>query len=257
VKEQAPAIALSDVCVMYGPDTVLESATLVIRRGEFVGIVGPNGGGKSTMLRASLGLVPTSRGKVQLFGTDLARFDGWRRIGYVPQFASHVDVQFPATVLEVATLGLVAQRGLLRWMRAADREKALHALEEVGASHLAGRHIGTLSGGERQRVFLAKALAGEPELLILDEPTTGVDPKARGDFHELLDHLNHEHDLTVVLVSHDTEAIATSAHRLVAVNRRIVFDGSPKDFREQERVASVYGMTITHGEGAPRHQGAA
>jgi zinc transport system ATP-binding protein len=250
-----PALELRNVSVDYGAERALEAADLTVTRGEFVGIIGPNGGGKTTMLRASLGLVPAREGYVRLFGQPLGAFADWTRIGYVSQNASQVDPQFPATALEVALLGRVARRGPFRWLGAADRAKARHALEEVDAAHLADRLVGTMSGGERQRVLLAKALAGEPELLVMDEPTTGVDPKARADFYRLLDHLNHEHDLTILLVSHDTEAIVQSAHRIVAVNRRLVFDGSAQAFREAEAVQSVYAFHV-HGEpGAARHGG--
>jgi zinc transport system ATP-binding protein len=241
-----PVLDLRDVCVHYGVDCALDGATLEVQAGDFVGIVGPNGGGKTTLLRAALGLVPARGGSVRLFGADVASFSEWPRVGYVPQNVGHVDTQFPATAFEVALLGRVARRGLFHRLTALDHERTMHALEEVDATHLAQRRIGSLSGGERQRVFLAKALAGEPELLVMDEPTTGVDPKARADFYRLLDHLNHEHALTILLVSHDSEAIVQSAHRIVAVNRRIVFDGTPAEFRAKEGLASVYGFDIRH-----------
>ncbi|MBI4392473.1 MAG: metal ABC transporter ATP-binding protein [Euryarchaeota archaeon] len=246
--DKPSVLDLTGVSVDYGTDRALEAADLAVERGEFVGVIGPNGGGKTTLLRATLGLVPAREGSIRLFGTHVRSFVDWFRIGYVPQNASHIDPQFPATALEVTMLGRVGRRGLFRWLTAVDREKATHALEEVEAAHLADRLIGSLSGGERQRVLLAKALAGEPELLIMDEPTTGVDPKARSAFYRLLDHLNHEHELTILLISHDTEAILQSAHRIVAVNRRIVFDGAPGVFRERENVLGVYGLHVTHAE---------
>lgn len=230
-----PRVELRDISVSYGGEPALENATLVIPAGDFVGIVGPNGAGKTTLLRAMLGLVTPQSGDVTLYGAPLARFREWPRVGYVPQNASHVEARFPATALEVVLLGRVAGRGLFRWLSRADKEKARRAMEEVGVAHLADRLVGSLSGGQRQRVLLAKALAGDPDLLILDEPTTGVDPEARSNFYGLLDHLNHDHGLTIVLVSHDTEAIARSAHRIVSVNRRIVFDGSPARFVEVQR----------------------
>jgi zinc transport system ATP-binding protein len=245
-------LELHDVSVDYGHDQALVGASLRIDQGEFVGILGPNGAGKSTLLRAALGLVRPRTGSVKLFGKPLAAFDEWVRVAYVSQNASHVDGQFPATALEVVLLGRVARRGLFRWLGAEDHAMALEALKEVDAAHLADRRIGTLSGGERQRVLLAKALCGAPDLLFLDEPTTGVDPGARADFYQLLDHLNHDHDLTVVLVSHDTEALVHSAHRIVAVNRKIVYDDTSERFREQERIGDLYGLAITHGEGT-RH----
>ncbi|HEV8360682.1 MAG TPA: metal ABC transporter ATP-binding protein [Candidatus Thermoplasmatota archaeon] len=244
--EPPAVVELRGVSVDYGAERALAGADLMVNRGEFVGIVGPNGGGKTTLLRASLGLVPVREGEVHLFAVEVGRFADWARVGYVPQSAAQVDPQFPATALEVVLLGRVGRRGLFRRFQAADRERARQALREVEGLHLAERRIGTLSGGERQRVFLAKALAGEPELLILDEPTTGVDPKARAEFYQLLDHLNHDHDLTILLVSHDTEAILQSAHRIVAVNRHVVFDGTPQQFRDQEGILGAYAFHVPH-----------
>ncbi len=244
-----PILCLHDVCVSYGSAQVLDHVTIDVRKGEFVGIVGPNGGGKSTLLRAALGLTSTTCGEVRLFGAPIKGFHEHNRIGYVPQNVVHVDARFPATVFEVALLGRVGTRGLFRRLTEADRELTRAALRDVGVEHLSDRLIGTLSGGQRQRVFLAKALAAQPELLILDEPTTGVDPKAREAFYKLLDRLNHDRGMTLVLVSHDTQAIALSAHRLVAINRTIVFDGDPHAFEEQGGFGAAYDFHLHHDHG--------
>ena len=243
-----PVIDAKDVCVRFGDQHVLDHVALQVMPGEFVGLVGPNGGGKSTLLRAVLGLVPTTCGEVRLFGQPLASFREQERIAYVPQNVVHVDARFPVTALEVALLGRTARRGLLRGFSQADRAKALAAMREVGVESLADRPIGNLSGGQRQRVFLAKALAADPEVLILDEPTTGVDVSAREDFYRLLDRLNHERGMTLVLVSHDTQAIALTAHRLVAVNRAVVFDGTPQDFEAGSGYGAAYDIHLHHGE---------
>lgn len=242
------ALSVRDVCVRYGESQVLDHVTVEVRPGEFVGIVGPNGGGKSTLLKAALGLVPTTCGEARIHGDPVARFRDWRRIGYVPQNVVHVDPRFPATALEVVLLGRVGRAGLFRRLSGRDREMALAAMDEVGVGGLADRLIGTLSGGERQRVFLAKALVSEPDTLILDEPTTGVDPRAREGFYALLDRLNHERGMTMVLVSHDTQAIALAAHRLVAVNRAVVFDGAPAAFEAHGGFGAAYDIHLHHGE---------
>lgn len=241
-------LSVRDVCAGYGSTRVLDHVSLDVVAGEFVGIVGPNGGGKSTLLKAALGLVPTTCGEVRLFGTPIAHFAEKTRVAYVPQNVVHVDATFPATAFEIALLGRVGRRGLFRRLNDEDKRFTLEAMEEVGVDALAKRQIGTLSGGERQRVFLAKALAAEPDLLILDEPTTGVDPKAREEFYRLLDHLNHSHKMTLVLVSHDTQAIALTAHRLVALNRTIVYDGPADAFESQGGYASAYDLHLHHGE---------
>lgn len=248
--ESAPVLSVRDVCVRYGALQVLDHVSFEVPRGDFVGIVGPNGGGKSSLLKAALGLVPRTCGDVGLFGTPVERFDQWQRVGYVPQHAVHVDARFPATAFEVALLGRVGRRGMLRPLTSEDRAATRRAMEEVGVAQLADRRIGVLSGGERQRVFLAKALAAEPEVLILDEPTTGVDPRARQEFYDLLDHLNHDHELTTILVSHDTQALAMVAHRLIAVNRAVVFDGAPSQFEKQGGFGAAYDLHLHHGDSA-------
>ena len=248
VSEAPPVLELRDVCVRYDETQVLDHVAFTLRAGEFVGIVGPNGGGKSTLLKAALGLVPTTCGDVRIHGEPVKRFRDWPRIAYVPQNVVHVDARFPATALEVVLLGRVAGAGLFRGLSSKDRRLAREAMKVVGVEDLEDRLIGTLSGGERQRVFLAKALVSDPETLILDEPTTGVDPRAREGFYGLLDRLNHERKMTMLLVSHDTQAIALAAHRLVAVNRAIVFDGAPHDFEAHGGFGAAYDIHLHHGE---------
>ncbi|MBW3582121.1 MAG: metal ABC transporter ATP-binding protein [Euryarchaeota archaeon] len=242
--DDEPIVSIRGVSVDQDDHRVLEDIDLDIGRGEFVGIVGPNGGGKTTLIKALLGFLPYTDGRMRLFGTAPNRFHDWPRVAYVPQHVVHVDPRFPATVREIALLGRAGRRGLFRPYRQEDRQAVDDALHEVGVHGLARRRIGSLSGGERQRVFLAKAIAGEPELLILDEPTTGVDPESRGRFYALLDHLNHSHDMTILLISHDTQAIALSTHRLVALNRTIVYDGDPHAFEEEGGYGAAYDLGL-------------
>lgn len=240
-------VEAAGVCVRYGADNVVEDATFALQPGEFVGVVGPNGGGKSTLLKAVLGLAPVHCGELRLFGEDPRHFHQWARVGYVPQHAVHLDVRnFPATAFEVVLLGRAARRGVLHRFTAEDKAQARAALRRVGMDAHADRRIGELSGGQRQRVFLAKALAGQPELLVLDEPTTGVDPAARQSFLDLLDHLNHEDGVTVVLVSHDTPSLLLSAHRILALNRRLIYDGPPAGLEASGGMGTVYDLALTH-----------
>lgn len=249
-----PAVAVRDLAVQYGAERVLQDVTFTIEPGELVGIVGPNGSGKTTLLRACLGLAPAASGTVSLFGADVKRFRDWSRLAYVAQNAAYRDRSAPATVREVVSFGRVARRGLLRRLDRHDDEHVRAALREVALAGLERKRFTDLSGGQRQRVLLAKALAGEPEAVFLDEPTTGVDPKAREEFYRLLDHLNHEHSLTVVLVSHDETAVARTAHRVLAVNRRLVFDGTPKEFEKTGGAHGAYDFHVPHHEkGAEAH----
>jgi zinc transport system ATP-binding protein len=227
----AAPIEVQDLCVNLGQERVLSGVTFRIDAGEFVGIAGPNGGGKSTLLRAILGLAPTCCGDIHLFGVPQKRFRGHEDIGYVPQNAALVDNAFPATALEIVRLGTTSPRAphLLRALgqRSAARERALAAMRSVGVEDLAKRRIGALSGGQRQRVLLAKALASDPKLLLLDEPTTGVDPQSRDEFAHLLIDLNREKGMTIVLVSHDTDILHHAAKRVLTIDRGLRGDAPP------------------------------
>ncbi len=245
---QPPAAHLDHVTVRLDGATVLEDISFTVEAGDFLGIVGPNGAGKSTLLRTMLGLQAPTRGDVRLLGVAPQRFDAWPRVGYVPQHAVNVDRRFPASAMEVALLGRVGRRGLLRRWNDEDRAAAREALDLVGVEHLAQRQVGKLSGGERQRVFLAKALASDPDVLILDEPTAGVDVRSREAFYNLVDGLNHEHGLSVLLVSHDVHAVEACCHHLIALNRRIVYDGDPQGFEEAGGMSKVHDMHIHHHE---------
>lgn len=248
-----PPIQVEDLTVRFGSQLALEGVDLTVPEGDFVGIVGPNGSGKTTLLRTLLGLQRPTGGQARLFGQAASRFDQHGRLGYVPQHAVDVEAGFPASAFEVALLGRVGQRGLFRRLTDQDRQIARQALEDVGVAHLAERPIGTLSGGQRQRVFLAKALATEPELLILDEPTTGVDAGARESFYNLIDGLNHERGMTIVLVSHDTQVMTVCAHRVLVLNQRVLFDGPSEAFEEAGGLGAFYDLHVHHGGEACDH----
>lgn len=236
----SPVAELEHVCVDAGGERILDDVSLRIERGDFVGIIGPNGAGKTTLLRVLVGLVRPTCGHVRLFGTDLAAFRQWHRVGYVPQQPAAVDTRFPATVLEVVLSGRTGVRGLGRRWTPADRAAALHALEVVGVEDLRDRPIGRLSAGQLQRVLIARALASRPELLLLDEPTVGVDLDAQDQFYALLRRLNREMGTTLVLVSHDVSVVAAEVTHLACLNRRLVFHGSPRDAMASGALAALY-----------------
>ena len=160
-------------------------------------------------------------GFVHLFGQDISAFKDWTKIGYVPQKATNFDPNFPATVREVILMGRYARRGLLRRLTADDEEKAHDALRKVDMAAFSSRLIGDLSAGQQQRVFIARALASEPEVLILDEPTAGVDEVTQKEFYALLQRLNTQHGITLIIISHDLEVIAKQASRIIYVNRTV------------------------------------
>jgi len=228
------------VCVDIGRERVLDEVSLRIRRGDFLGIIGPNGSGKTTLFRVLLGLVRPACGHVRLFGSDVREFREWHRVGCVPQKATAFDARFPANVLEVAISGRSGLAGLGRRFGAADVEEAERALDTVGMLEFRHRPIGRLSTGQQQRVFIARALASRPELLLLDEPTVGVDVDAQEQFYSLLRRLNRDFGTTLALVSHDISVVAAEVTQLACLNRRLVFHGSPDDAVRSGALAQLY-----------------
>jgi zinc transport system ATP-binding protein len=205
---------------------VLRSVDLAVERGELVAIAGPNGGGKTTLVRLVLGLERPSQGLVSLFGEPVHRSQRRGKLGYVAQ-RSNVGGAAPVTVRELVAAGRVAPGDLLGPLRRRDRRLAGEAIERVGLSHEADTPVRRLSGGQQQRASIAKALAGEPELLVLDEPTTGVDAEAQEALAALLDTLHRELAVTILYVSHEFGAVERFVERLVLVRGGIVFDGPP------------------------------
>jgi ABC-type Mn2+/Zn2+ transport system ATPase subunit len=212
----------------YGSDAVVDDVSLEVAAGEFVALVGPNGSGKSTLLRLLLGLLRPSHGHVELFGEDPRHLRDRGRLGYVPQRGA-LAPDLPATVAEVVASGRLARRGWWRRPRAADREAVDHALEAVALPHMRRRPLGELSGGQQQRVLIAKALASDPELLVLDEPIAGVDVDAQRLFRDSIVHLIAEHGAAVLLVSHELGAVADDLDRVVVMKHTVLFDGPPAD----------------------------
>lgn len=229
----------------YNGMTVLRDVSFRVNAGDYLGIVGPNGSGKSTLIRAILGLVPANAGRVTLFGADLAHFREWSRIGYLPQRLRFFNPNFPATVEEIVHLGLLAGREFPRRRAAGDEEKVARTLEIMGISAIRKRLIGELSGGQQQRVFLARAVVAGPEMLILDEPTTALDPETRESFYQLIYEMNRDRGATVLLVTHDTATIGKYASHLLYLDKQVIFYGDFDDFCNSEEMTDLFGK---HGQ---------
>jgi zinc transport system ATP-binding protein len=222
----APVIHVHDVSVELGGRPVLRGIELTVRPGEVVTVLGANGSGKSTLVRAVLGLVPATRGEIALFGTPRADFRDWSRIGFVPQRAT-AAAGVPATVTEVVAAGRLSRRRPFTPMRKADRAAVRAAIEAVGLSDKAGDGVATLSGGQQQRALIARALAGEPDLLVLDEPTAGVDLESQQAFADALGGLVSR-GATVVLVAHELGPMTDLVDRAVVMREgRVAYDGRP------------------------------
>ena len=238
-----PYVELEGVDASYGEVRVLEHIDLTVEPGDFLGIIGPNGSGKTTLVRLMLGLREPDRGAVRLFGHAPATFRQWGRLGYVPQRAT-LDPALPVTVREVVATGLVAGRGLFGRTGARERRRVDDVLAQAGMQAHGEARIGALSIGQQQRVLIARALVSNPELLILDEPTGGVDPEAQTSFYALLRHLNRERDVTLVLVSHDIGVVAKEVTKLACLNRRLIFHGRPADFLSDAALTALYGPSV-------------
>lgn len=223
------AVQLRDVSFEYAPGRpVLEDVNLEFRQGEFVAVAGPNGGGKTTLVRILLGLQRPTAGKALLYGEPAHRLSGRRALGYLAQ-RSEVGGDAPATVREVVSAGRLGPGRLVGGLRRGDRELVEEAVARVGLEPFADRPLRTLSGGMQQRAFIAKALAAQPSLLVLDEPTTGVDAESQESTARLLAGLHGELGVTIVYVSHEFGAVEHHVERIVLVRRTIVFDGPPQE----------------------------
>lgn len=213
-------IGLRDVWVYHDGLPVLEDVTISIYKHDFLGIIGPNGGGKTTLLKVMLGLITPERGEVNVLGGDPER--NRRHIGYVPQHTLF-DHDFPISVMDVVLTGRAGQK-LFRRYTDQDRKLAYDTLKMVDMLPFAERQIGKLSGGERQRVFIARALVTEPEVLLLDEPTAGVDAHIQTEFYEILEKLKEK--MSIVMVSHDLTAISIYVDKIACLNRRLFYHNS-------------------------------
>ena len=233
---EPPVIEVENLGFSYGEAPVLEKVDLEIAAGEFVGLVGPNAGGKSTLLKLILGLLAPQTGRIRVLG--MAPREAHRHLGYVPQYPTFPR-DFPISVEQVVLMGRLGLGPTLGWYRAADRVAARAALAEVEALDLAPRRIGTLSGGQLQRVLLARALVGEPRILILDEPTANIDQRVEGDIFDLLARLNAR--LTILVVSHDIAFISGYVNRVACLNRTLICHGT-------EAVNGALIHRLYHGE---------
>ena len=238
-------IKLEDVNYNYNDHPILENISFAANSGEYLGIIGPNGGGKTTLIRIMLGLLKPTTGTVRIFGQEINHFKARYKLGYVPQRAAHEEFYFPASVDEVVRSGRTAKMGLFRRYSQEDHAAIRQAMDIAEISKLKDRLIGELSGGERQRVFIARALAGEPGILILDEPVVGVDIASKDRFYAFLKHLNEEERITIIFISHDVGAIAHEVNNVLCLNRRLICHGSPRDYIKEDFLEQVYGRKVT------------
>ncbi|PAQ13313.1 metal ABC transporter ATP-binding protein [Bacillus sp. FJAT-42315] len=243
---QSPIIEIKDVSYSYDRDNVLENIQLSVPRGAFLGLVGPNGSGKSTLLKLILGLLKVKEGEIFLFGTPQRQFKSWDKIGFVSQKANSFNTGFPATVFEVVASGLTKKLGLFRKAGSKEKQEVFEAVKAVGMEPFLYRNIGELSGGQQQRVFIARAIVSKPEILILDEPTVGVDSKNVQSFYEMLSYLNKEMGITLLLVTHDIGIVSDQVTHVACLNKYLHFHGSMTQFKhlDESDLSKLYGHGI-------------
>lgn len=236
-----PIITCEHIGFQYESDRVLRDISFTLKQGDYVGLVGGNGSGKTTLLKIVLGLLKPTEGVVKVFDIPVSDFRDWEKIGYVPQNVFRSDLGFPATVREVIESGHL-RGGQDFWCRfgSSNCNEVAEAAERSGITHLLDRRIGELSGGERQRVFIARALVSRPELLVLDEPTTGIDAETEEKFYAFLLELNQT-GMTIILVSHDLEAITRQVKTVICLNRRLVCFGKPESLERPGVLRALYG----------------
>ena len=242
-----PIVEIKAVTCGYEKQQVLTDVSLTIMPGDFVGLLGPSGSGKTTLLRTVLGAVDIYEGEVLVNGVATARKRP--RVGYVPQLET-IDWNFPVTVQEVVMMGRTMENKLFPWYRKEEKDLAAEMMSRLGILDLADRHIRELSGGQQQRVFLARALISSPQLLLLDEPTSGVDIKTRDDVMHLLHDLNHD-GVTIIITTHEINAVAVHLPWIVCLAGRILAEGPPSEVITTEVLRLTYGaeMPVIHYEG--------
>ncbi len=212
-----------------------------IQKGDYVALIGPNGGGKTTLVKVLLGLIEPTGGSVELFGDPYRSTRHYKKIGYVPQNVTLLDQNFPLSVYETVSLGLAAQKPWFSFLGKNDQDKIERALESASIAHLREKNLSELSGGQRQRVMIARALVSDPEILILDEPSTGVDIISQHKFYQFLKSLNTNKNITIIFITHDMGVIADDVNRVLAVNQELLYSGSARDMLCCEAVSQLYG----------------
>ena len=241
-----PILEVENVTVRRNKTDVIRDVNLVIHPGEFVGVVGPNGGGKSTLMQTVLGILRPVSGRIKLAGGPPNSRQAFGKMAWVSQAAAHIPKNIRLTVRELVSLGLLNHNNWFIPGRSTSAQTD-KAIAMVGLSHLADRDVNNLSGGERQRAVIARALAGEAEFLLLDEPMVGMDRASRQSLLQLLDNFCHDHNKTILMISHDVAAMRQTAHRMVYLEEQIWFDGPPPNFPSVEEIASLRGIQDVHG----------
>jgi len=237
--ESKELIIVQNISFSYGYTDVLTDVTFSINSGDFLAVIGPNGSGKTTLIKIILGLLKPNQGGIRIMGKPLDEFTDWSSLGYVPQKATHIDPFFPVSVKEVVHMGLLSSRKFPRFSKKEEELSAHRALTHVGMERFKNWRIGNLSGGQQQRVFIARAIVNQPDILFLDEPTTGVDAETQEHFYDMLDKLNKKEGITIVLITHDYGVVNKHVTQVACLNQRLVYHGSHEEFCRSEAFKEI------------------
>lgn len=248
-----PCLQVTNLSYKQGDVEILKDISFSVKEGEYLGIIGPNGGGKTTLIKLILDIIKPTKGTVTMHGEPIHSMKNRSRIGYVPQRSSQSLAEFPATVEEIVESGRTAHLGLLKKFRPPDREKIEWAMQSTGVIDHRRKLISQLSGGERQRVFIARALAGEPDILVLDEPTIAVDIAATRKFYQFLSELRKKLGLTILFVSHDLDIVAREVDTVLCLNKTLVCHGTPKESFQQKNLKKLYGESTKYVDHDVQH----
>jgi zinc transport system ATP-binding protein len=238
-------ITVNNISIRYHSTEVVSDVSFDVSEGDYLGIVGPNGSGKTTLIRAIFGLVSLSKGEVSIFGKGISDFRDWGKIGYLPQKITSFDSHFPATVKEIVGMGLLAKKKFPKRIDRTDESAIDRILELFDIAKIKDKLVGELSGGQQQRVLLARAMVGSPRILVLDEPSTALDPEAREKFVETLQELNRM-GVTIMLITHDVMDIGRYATKLLYIDRKLIFHGTFEDFCHSTEVTEYFGGIAQH-----------
>ena len=241
MKEETPILEVSNLYVNRSNSSVIEHASFTVHRGDYVGIVGPNGGGKTTLILALLNILPRTKGTIRLFGQNIESFSKWEKVAYVPQHATSFDSNFPLTVRELVSLGRVNRGNMGRTLKPNDWETVDETLDFMGISEIANKRIGQLSGGQKQRVFVAKALVRNPEIIFLDEPVVGVDAETQEKFYKKLSDLNIARGITILIVTHDLTAVFCRMSKVMCINKWVNVAEITESLEPEEVLRKAYG----------------
>lgn len=239
-------LKVQDLNFKYHTIDVLQNVSFEVNLGDYIGLVGHNGSGKTTLIKVVLGLLKPYSGILTLFGQRLTDFRSWHKVGYMPQNLSLFNPAFPATVEEIVSLGLLAEKKFPKRITKIDKKAVYEVLDRLSITALKDRLIGNLSGGQQQRVFLARALIAKPNLLILDEPSNALDAASREQFFSILTELNKEHETAIILITHDVGQVGKYASKLLYLDRKVIFYGGFSNFCRSDKMTQQFGLDTQH-----------